>query len=127
MVVGYAGLLDLGYAAFFAVGAYTYGMLASNQLAFTPLHHAVHIPFWLLLFIAMVVAAGFGVLLGFPTLRVRGDYLAIVTLGFGEILPRVATNATVWTNGVNGIGGLDIPQSASVAERPVGRTELGLC
>ncbi|MGA8014877.1 MAG: branched-chain amino acid ABC transporter permease [Candidatus Dormiibacterota bacterium] len=126
VVVGYAGLLDLGYAAFFAVGAYTYGMLASNQLSFTPLHHAVHIPFWLLLFVAMVVAAGFGVLLGFPTLRVRGDYLAIVTLGFGEILPRVATNATVWTNGINGIGGLDIPSLPVWLNGPWAGLNLGL-
>jgi branched-chain amino acid transport system permease protein len=109
VVVGFAGLLDLGYAAFFAIGAYTYAMLASARLGATPLHHEVHIPFWLLLFVAVFVAASFGVLLGFPTLRLRGDYLAIVTLGFGEIVPRVFRNLATWTAGVNGISGLDPP------------------
>jgi ABC-type branched-subunit amino acid transport system permease subunit len=109
VVIGYAGLLDLGYAAFFAIGSYTYAIFASGQLAYTPIHHAVHLPFWLLLFVAMFVAGGFGILLGFPTLRLRGDYLAIVTLGFGEIVPRIFRNASVWTNGINGIGGVDIP------------------
>src|SRR5262249_57758063 len=89
VVVGFAGLLALGYAAFFAIGAYTYAMLASSQGSLTPLHHAVHLPFWLLLFVAVLVAASAGALLGAPTLRLRGDYLAIVTLGFGEIVPRV--------------------------------------
>src|ERR1700681_3940363 len=92
VVVGFAGLLDLGYAAFFAIGAYTYGMLASHQLASTSLGHAIHLPFWLLLFVAVGVAAVFGVILGAPTLRLRGDYLAIVTLGFGEIVPKVFRN-----------------------------------
>src|SRR6202163_3981773 len=92
IVVGFAGLLDLGYAAFFAIGAYTYGMLASHQLASTSLGHAIHLPFWLLLFVAVGVAAVFGVILGAPTLRLRGDYLAIVTLGFGEIVPKVFRN-----------------------------------
>jgi branched-chain amino acid transport system permease protein len=109
VVVGFAGLLDLGYAAFFAIGAYTYAMLASNRLAATPLHHAVHIPFWLLLLVAVFVAASFGALLGAPTLRLRGDYLAIVTLGFGEIVPRVFRNLATWTAGVNGISALDVP------------------
>src|SRR6266436_9785356 len=89
IVVGYAGLLDLGYAAFFAIGAYTVGMFSSGQLYGSPLHHEIHLPFWLLLFVGMFTAAGFGALLGAPTLRLRGDYLAIVTLGFGEIVPRV--------------------------------------
>ncbi|MBO0683063.1 MAG: ABC transporter ATP-binding protein [Candidatus Dormibacteraeota bacterium] len=109
VVVGFAGLLDLGYAAFFAIGAYTFAMLASNRLAAAPLHHAVHIPFWFLLLVAVCVAAIFGVLLGAPTLRLRGDYLAIVTLGFGEIVPRVFRNLTSWTGGVNGISALDAP------------------
>src|SRR5213079_79900 len=86
IVVGFAGLLDLGYAAFFAIGAYTYGMLASGQLFGSPLHHEIHLPFWLLLFVGMFVAAGFGAILGAPTLRLRCDYLAIVTLGFREIV-----------------------------------------
>ena len=109
VVVGFAGLLDLGYAAFFAIGAYTYAFLASDHLFVTPLQTAVHLPFWIVLFIAMFVAAGFGVILGAPTLRLRGDYLAIVTLGFGEIVPRVFKNAAVWTSGVNGISALDKP------------------
>ena len=109
VVVGFAGLLDLGYAAFFAIGAYTYALLASNQLAGSPLHTAVHLPFWIVLFIALFAAAAFGVVLGAPTLRLRGDYLAIVTLGFGEIVPRVFKNLSDWTNGVNGISALDKP------------------
>jgi branched-chain amino acid transport system permease protein len=109
VVVGFAGLLDLGYAAFFAIGAYTYGMLASSQALSTPLGRPIHIPFWIALFIAMFIAAGAGALLGAPTLRLRGDYLAIVTLGFGEIVPRFFRNLGVWTGGVNGISGLDVP------------------
>ena len=109
VVVGFAGLLDLGYAAFFAIGAYTYAFLASDHGVVTPLHEAIHLPFWIVLLIAMFIAASFGVLLGAPTLRLRGDYLAIVTLGFGEIVPRVFKNAATWTSGVNGISALDIP------------------
>src|SRR5207244_9599954 len=115
IVVGYAGLLDLGYAAFFAIGAYTVGMLSSGQLYGSPLHHEIHLPFWLLLFVGMFAAAGFGALLGAPTLRLRGDYLAIVTLGFGEIVPRIfrylgpGSVLGYSTGGVNGLGGLDAP------------------
>ena len=108
VVVGFAGLLDLGYAAFFAIGGYTYGLLASNQLTSSPLGHGLHVPFWLALFVAMFVAAGAGALLGAPTLRLRGDYLAIVTLGFGEIVPRFFRNLNI-TGGVNGITALDSP------------------
>jgi ABC-type branched-subunit amino acid transport system permease subunit len=110
VVVGFAGLLDLGYAAFFAIGAYTYGMLASAQMSVTPVGHAIHIPFWITLFIAMFVAASCGALLGAPTLRLRGDYLAIVTLGFGEIVPRFIRNLGVWSGGVNGLSALDPPK-----------------
>jgi ABC-type branched-subunit amino acid transport system permease subunit len=109
VVVGFAGLLDLGYAAFFAIGSYTYALVASNHLGVTPIGHNLHIPFWVALFIGMFVAAGAGALLGAPTLRLRGDYLAIVTLGFGEIVPRVFKNAGVWTGGVPGISALDVP------------------
>jgi branched-chain amino acid transport system permease protein len=109
VVVGMAGLLDLGYAAFFAIGAYTYAFIASDHLAVTPLHTTLHIPFWIVLLVALFVAASFGVILGAPTLRLRGDYLAIVTLGFGEIVPRVFKNAATWTSGVNGISALDTP------------------
>ncbi len=109
VVVGFAGLLDLGYAAFFAIGAYTYALFASAQLGSSPIHHSYHLPFWLMLFVGMFVAAGFGVLLGFPTLRLRGDYLAIVTLGFGEIVPQLSFNLDQWTGGINAIGGIDQP------------------
>ncbi len=111
VVVGFAGLLDLGYAAFFAIGSYTYGMLASQQLISSPLHHAFHVPFWIALFIGLFIAAGAGALLGAPTLRLRGDYLAIVTLGFGEIVPRFFRNPhlNAWTSSVNGISALDVP------------------
>jgi branched-chain amino acid transport system permease protein len=85
--VGYAGLLDLGYAAFFAIGAYTTGMLSSPHLG-------IEWNFWLVIWIAAAVAAMAGLLLGSPTLPLRGDYLAIVTLGFGEIVPIVFRNLT---------------------------------
>src|SRR5690349_3231145 len=78
VVVGFAGLLDLGYAAFFAIGSYTYGMLASQQLIGSPLPAALHVPFWISLFVGLFIAAAAGALLGAPTLRLRGDYLAIV-------------------------------------------------
>ncbi len=87
IVVGYAGLLDLGYAAFFAIGAYTTGFLSSPQLN-------LEWNFWLVIWIAAAVAGIAGVILGAPTLRLRGDYLAIVTLGFGEIVPVVFRNLT---------------------------------
>ena len=102
VVVGFAGLLDLGYAAFFAIGAYTMAYAASG---FTGLD----LPFWPLLLVGAIVAAVFGVLLGAPTLRLRGDYLAIVTLGFGEIVPVVFLNADKYTNGTNGITGISQP------------------
>ena len=85
IVVGYAGLLDLGYAAFFAIGAYTTGMIASP-------FHGIELSFWIAIWAAAAVAALFGVILGAPTLPLRGDYLAIVTLGFGEIVPIAANN-----------------------------------
>src|SRR5207245_6714724 len=109
VVVGFAGLLDLGYAAFFAIGAYCYALFASVQLASSPLHHAYHLPFWLMLFVAMFVAAAAGAILGFPTLRLRGDYLAIVTLGFGEIVPQLFYNFDQWTGGINAVGIIDQP------------------
>jgi ABC-type branched-subunit amino acid transport system permease subunit len=105
IVVGLAGLLDLGYAAFFAIGAYAYAYGASP-------FSGIHAPFLAMLLIGALVAATFGVLLGAPTLRLRGDYLAIVTLGFGEIVPIVFLNAEKYTEGTNGIGGIyppDVP------------------
>jgi ABC-type branched-subunit amino acid transport system permease subunit len=103
VVVGMAGLLDLGYAAFFAIGSYTYAYGASS---FTHLET----PFWIMLPIGALMAAIFGILLGAPTLRLRGDYLAIVTLGFGEIVPVVFKNSDKFTNGTNGIAGLSRPE-----------------
>lgn len=102
IVVGYAGLLDLGYAAFFAIGSYAYGFLASP-------HFGIHLAFWIMLPIAGILAAICGIILGAPTLRLRGDYLAIVTLGFGEIVPVLFLNADKYTNGPNGINALDPP------------------
>jgi branched-chain amino acid transport system permease protein len=111
IVVGYAGLLDLGYAAFFAIGAYTVGFLTSPASVFV---RAGLIPpffqqFWPALVVAFIVAALFGVLLGAPTLRLRGDYLAIVTLGFGEIVPNFFLNATPLTGGTRGINPIAKP------------------
>ena len=100
VVVGYAGLLDLGYVAFYAIGAYSYALLASPQLG-------LHVPFWLVLPVAPFLAALFGVLLGAPTLRLRGDYLAIVTLGFGEVIRILLNNLDVITNGPRGVTNID--------------------
>jgi branched-chain amino acid transport system permease protein len=103
IVVGFAGLLDLGYIAFYGIGAYTYALLASP-------HFGLHLPFWVILPIGAAVASLFGVLLGAPTLKLRGDYLAIVTLGFGEIirifLNNLARPVNI-TNGPQGIIGID--------------------
>jgi branched-chain amino acid transport system permease protein len=95
VVVGYAGLLDLGYVAFFAVGAYLYTLLASPQFG-------IHWPFYVLLPMSAALACVFGVLLGAPTLRLRGDYLAIVTLGFGEIIRIFLNNLNRPINITNG-------------------------
>jgi branched-chain amino acid transport system permease protein len=126
VVVGFAGLLDLGYAAFFAIGSYTYGMLASQQLISSPIHHALHVPFWIALVLGTFIAAGAGALLGAPTLRLRGDYLAIVTLGFGEIVPRFFRNMKDWTSGVNGISALDVPTLPFWITGPWANTQLAI-
>jgi branched-chain amino acid transport system permease protein len=126
VVVGFAGLLDLGYAAFFAIGSYTYGMLASQQLISSPVHHALHVPFWIALVLGTFIAAGAGALLGAPTLRLRGDYLAIVTLGFGEIVPRFFRNMKDWTSGVNGISALDVPTLPFWITGPWANAQLGI-
>ena len=99
IVVGLAGLLDLGYVAFYAVGAYSYALLAKT-FGFT---------FWLLLPLAGILSSFWGVLLGFPVLRLRGDYLAIVTLAFGEIIRIVIINWVDLTNGYAGVGGIPRP------------------
>ena len=103
VVVGLSGLLDLGYAAFFAIGAYTY---AYSNSPFS----GVNAPFLPMLVVGAAVAAIFGIALGAPTLRLRGDYLAIMTLGFGEIVPIVFLNLDTWTRGTNGIGGIFRPE-----------------
>src|SRR3712207_2644929 len=127
IVVGFAGLLDLGFVAFYALGAYVVGWLASShfkQVSFSLFSTAqsitgeqpagIHISFWLLLIVAGAFAALCGVIIGAPTLRLRGDYLAIVTLGFGEIIPRFFQNADDLggfnlTNGTIGIKAIDSP------------------
>jgi branched-chain amino acid transport system permease protein len=115
IVIGYAGLLDLGYVGFYATGAYVTGVLTSQ--------HA-HWPFFLVLPIAIAVTMVTGVILGAPTLRVRGDYLAIVTLGFGEII-RITTNNTAWLGAAAGIK--DIPAPPSIGPNPIGDpTHAGL-
>jgi branched-chain amino acid transport system permease protein len=101
IVVGYAGLLDLGYIAFYAVGAYVYALLASP-------HFGLHLPFWALLPIGAGIAGIFGILLGAPTLRLRGDYLAIVTLGFGEIIRIFLNNLNAPINITNGPQGVNL-------------------
>lgn len=101
IVVGFAGLLDLGYIAFYAVGAYVYALLASP-------HFGLHLPFWITLPLGFLVAAGFGVLLGAPTLKLRGDYLAIVTLGFGEIIRIFLNNLNAPVNITNGPQGVNL-------------------
>jgi branched-chain amino acid transport system permease protein len=111
IVVGFAGLLDLGYVAFFAIGAYTMGWLGSSFFSNADIHIGVseilnkqpgiHINWLIVLPVAALAAAGLGALLGFPTLRLRGDYIAIVTLAFGEIIGRIAVNSD---EGVFGIG-----------------------
>jgi branched-chain amino acid transport system permease protein len=125
-VVGYAGLLDLGYVAFYAMGSYTAGWFASSQFAnqdaffgaigVTPGLTGFHFSIWLVLIMAGIATAIVGVLIGLPTLRLRGDYLAIVTLGFGEIMPQIARNGDSLfgtgfnlTNGTGGITPIDPP------------------
>ncbi|HSO06527.1 MAG TPA: ABC transporter ATP-binding protein [Pelomicrobium sp.] len=115
IVVGFAGLLDLGYIAFFAVGAYSYALLASPQFG-------VHFPFWVLLPLGALVAAVFGVLLGAPTLRLRGDYLAIVTLGFGEIIRIFLNNLNRPFNITNGPLGITLIDPLSVGGVALSKT-----
>ena len=124
VVVGYCGLLDLGYVAFYAIGAYTAGWLASGQFQQVRFHfgsvgvthtaNGIHISIWLVLVLAALLTALGGILIGLPTLRLRGDYLAIVTLGFGEIIPQFVRNADSLhgfdlTNGTFGISPIDSP------------------
>ena len=131
IVVGYAGLLDLGYIAFYAVGAYLYALLASPHLfehfewIRSTFPNGLHNSIWLVVPLSAVLAALFGVLLGAPTLKLRGDYLAIVTLGFGEIIRIFLNNLNAPINLTNGpqglskidpirIGGLNFGQSTEI-------------
>ncbi len=116
IVVGFAGLLDLGFVAFFAIGAYLYGLMASPHLAeafewFAQVFpNGLHTPIWLVIPLAALLAGIFGILLGAPTLKLRGDYLAIVTLGFGEIIRVFMNNLdhpVNITSGPKGLGQID--------------------
>src|ERR671911_78423 len=128
IVVGYAGLLDLGYVAFYAMGAYTAAWFASphfsesvgskhfGAVGVNPGAEGFHVSIWVVVFVAAIFTAIIGVIIGLPTLRLRGDYLAIVTLGFGEIMPQIARNGDNLfetgfnlTNGAQGINPVDPP------------------
>ena len=131
-VVGYAGLLDLGYVAFYAMGAYSAAWFASDQFSSQHVNigavglytgwAGLHISIWLVLLMAGILTAIVGVIIGLPTLRLRGDYLAIVTLGFGEIMPQVAQNGNNLfgfnlTNGTGGITPIDGPGFGNWAQQ----------
>jgi len=127
IVVGYAGLLDLGYVAFYAIGAYLFGLLASPHLtdhfawiaAMFP--QGLHLPLWIVIPAAAALAGIFGILLGAPTLKLRGDYLAIVTLGFGEIIRVFLNNLDQPVNITNGPKGLNQIDSIHFFNQNLGR------
>jgi branched-chain amino acid transport system permease protein len=121
VVVGFAGLLDLGYVAFFAIGAYTWALVASPV---SPVAPDVDLSFWVMAPVAMALAAGAGALLGIPVLRLRGDYLAIVTLGFGEIIRIIVLNADGLTNGTEGLYRIDRISLLGVTLRNAGEVFL---
>ena len=116
IVVGFAGLLDLGYIAFYAVGAYVWALLASP-------HFNLHLPFWVVLPAGVLLAAIAGALLGAPTLKLRGDYLAIVTLGFGEIVRIFINNLDAPINITNGPQGINRIDSFTIGEFAFGRSQ----
>ncbi|MDQ3778516.1 MAG: branched-chain amino acid ABC transporter permease [Actinomycetota bacterium] len=139
IVVGYAGLLDLGYVAFYAMGAYTAAWFASphfgdkvggvhvGSVGVNPEADGFHVSIWIVIFLAAIFTAVVGVIIGLPTLRLRGDYLAIVTLGFGEIMPQVARNGDNLfntgfnlTNGAQGINPIDPPGFGETLESWLG-------
>ncbi|HEX4842570.1 MAG TPA: ABC transporter ATP-binding protein [Limnobacter sp.] len=128
IVVGFAGLLDLGYIAFYAVGAYLYGLLASPHLtdnfeviaAMFP--DGLHASVWVIIPLGALVAAVFGVMLGAPTLRLRGDYLAIVTLGFGEIIRLFLNNLNAPVNITNGPQGINMIEPVEIGDIRFART-----
>ncbi|MEQ1662036.1 MAG: ABC transporter ATP-binding protein [Thiobacillus sp.] len=119
IVVGYAGLLDLGYVAFYALGAYVYAWLASP-------HFGLHLPFWAILPLGALLAGAFGVLLGAPTLRLRGDYLAIVTLGFGEIVRIFMNNLNAPFNLTNGPQGINLIDPVTIGGASLSQTQTWL-
>jgi branched-chain amino acid transport system permease protein len=121
IVVGFAGLLDLGYAAFFAIGGYTAAFLTSP---ISPLAGVIQVNFYVAMLLAFVTAAMFGIILGAPTLRLRGDYLAIVTLAFGEIVPRVFLNLDKWTYGSKGMNPIGRPVLPAITNGQLGAREL---
>jgi branched-chain amino acid transport system permease protein len=121
IVVGFAGLLDLGYAAFFAIGGYTAAFLTSP---ISPLAGVFQANFYVAMLLAFITAATFGIILGAPTLRLRGDYLAIVTLAFGEIVPRVFLNLDKWTYGSKGMNPIGRPVVPAVVNGQFGTREL---
>jgi branched-chain amino acid transport system permease protein len=129
IVVGYAGLLDLGYVAFYAVGAYMLGLLASSQLTDTfpaiaaAFPHGLHTPWWVIIPLGALAAGGAGVLLGAPTLKLRGDYLAIVTLGFGEIVRVFLNNLDAPVNITNGPKGISSIDEISIFGVSLGKTQ----
>ncbi|MEY4712629.1 MAG: hypothetical protein RIS88_2079 [Pseudomonadota bacterium] len=132
IVVGFAGLLDLGFVAFFAIGAYLYGLLASPHLTETfewilqVFPNGLHTPIWLVIPLSALLAGIFGILLGAPTLKLRGDYLAIVTLGFGEIIRVFLNNLDHPVNITNGPKGLGQIDGATVLGIPLARPlEIG--
>ena len=142
IVVGYAGLLDLGYVAFYAMGAYTAAWFASphfgesvgakhfGSVGVNPESTGFHVSIWVVVFVAAIFTALVGVIIGLPTLRLRGDYLAIVTLGFGEIMPQIARNGDNLfgtgfnlTNGAQGINPIDPPGFGARLEDWIGLPE----
>jgi branched-chain amino acid transport system permease protein len=134
IVVGYAGLLDLGYVAFYAVGAYMFGLLGSSQLIDTfqifrdAFPNGIHAPWWVVIPLGALLAGGAGVLLGAPTLKLRGDYLAIVTLGFGEIVRVFLNNLDAPVNITNGPKGIAQIDDMKIFGLDLGKTHdlLGL-
>jgi branched-chain amino acid transport system permease protein len=137
IVVGYAGLLDLGYVAFWAIGGYCAGWFMSEFFYFLNLHFfgsvpaeapGIHINFWMVLLIGGFICAAFGVLIGAPTLRLKSDYLALVTLGFGEIIPQVFFNGENFFgfNISNGTKGIVVVDPIPVGVKNLGPFDFGL-
>jgi branched-chain amino acid transport system permease protein len=128
VVVGLAGLIDLGYAAFFAIGGYTAALVTSSGSRLgLALPSVLHEP-WLALLLAGLIAAGFGIAFGLPSVRTRGEYLAVVTLAFGELVPGVIWHVPYWTGGANGLSGVALPRllPEAIADRSLQGYALAL-